>query len=142
MFWCFFFVDLKQVSVNWALAIPQIVHRSHILVGYRRWQSYLKKNLNLKRFAVLEIFENGSIKLQLHWIWTPSTKVLQQPSLHKKWSFPLRISSAGHIYLKILNGKLHSWCSVGVIYIVIFPQKKVFKDFDSNVMVVFPIFWK
>ena len=30
----------------------------------------------------------------------------------------------------------------GVIYIVIFPQKKVFKDIALNVMVVFPIFWK
>ena len=43
-------------------------------------------------------------------------------TLHKKWSFPLRVSSVnvtksavscefGHVYWKILNGKLHFLCS-------------------------------
>ena len=49
--------------------------------------------------------------------------LLLRISLHKKWSFPLRISAVnvtrfevfcgfGHIYWKILNGKPHFFCSV------------------------------
>ena len=50
-------------------------------------------------------------------VYEAQNKSSEKRTLHKKWSFPLRISSitvscgSGHIYWRILDGKLYFLCS-------------------------------
>ena len=91
------------------------------------------------------------------WQFLPGTKCKHGyynkiVALHKKWSFPLKISSVnvtqsagncgfGHIIEEILNGRLHSLCSVYCHYFEFF--LKIFLETKAMTLLMLVLYyWK